>query len=244
MNESRRFIRLVLPGIVFAVEVDFYYWLLTGGILFSNFSANTESSAAKLLTLLLASGGLGFIFSAIHHFLHWRNENKTMNHASMINRLVQNGILEIKDREAGVELGREDAWIVTSALWQQRIENNDKIKAANRRTNELVDMMHLSGTACVVSVFAIVFAIIAFLSDIKTNDLASECFFFIRFGLFTVLSAALVGLFYKQYHRTAKVARQLIDQVLSDALLQEQQDLKHSKGKQSIIVTWPLFGAM
>ena len=129
MDEARRFLRLVTPGLVFAVEVVILLWLLRPDLVSLEFEKfKTDSGISFLFAGLLASGGLGFIFSAIHHNWHGRNWTRfwkptKMDHSGVIKQLIDAEILKVCD-VSKEQISRENAWIIMNAIWHQRVEKN------------------------------------------------------------------------------------------------------------------------
>lgn len=81
MDEARRFLRYLTPGLVFVIEALALLAVSNGGGLKADLEQllSDETVSALLETgglfafvsLLVLSGGLGTIFSHIHHALHW-----------------------------------------------------------------------------------------------------------------------------------------------------------------------------
>src|SRR4051794_5580857 len=96
MDDARRFLRYVLPGTLFAVEVLLWFSFLHP-LRMANFldQLKQESGVAVALALLVASGGLGYLFSIIHHWLHWRRSEGTLDHQQVIRALIDSGLLYV-----------------------------------------------------------------------------------------------------------------------------------------------------
>src|ERR1700723_1726336 len=157
MDEARRFLRIVTPGLVFAVEVVILLWMLHPEQITKKIDEfHNDSGIAVVFAGLLASGGIGFILSAIHHNWHGRTSPRlpkatTMDHSEVIKRLIDAEILKVRGVSKD-EITRENAWIIMNAVWHQRVENNCKIKGATARMTALVDLVHSLGTARIASI--------------------------------------------------------------------------------------------
>lgn len=238
MDEARRFLRFVIPGIVFAAEVVLLLWIIWGDI---SFLSNLKNSgAATVIAAALASGGLGVVFSAIHHvFLHPHPKIGVIgvNHTESIARLIKAGILKLEGFESQ-SLSRDDAWIITTALWHQRLTTNKKIKAADGRTRGLLDLAHSWGTAFVASLAASLaaFVLAGVYSQLATCSLEP----IVRFVVAVVIALAAPQLFFSSYLRISQLAQSVVDEVLADALREEKSRAKGQGGESGPILTWPL----
>lgn len=244
MNEARRFLRYVIPGLIFAIQIVVLLWLLRPGWIREVYSheLKKESGIALVFAALLASGGLGTIFSTIHHSWHRRKKCRFMDHREVINRLEAEDILGLKGQSSETDktktpLTRDQAWSILVALWHERVESNPLIKTANERTEELVDLLHSMGTNRVAAVAAAVVAFGLVLED-STFDLIHFWAYFqdfkllLHFLLAVAIGAGMVAVFQSAYVNIARLTQDVIDQVLSDALLAERK----SNGNKVIIL--------
>src|SRR5688572_25922799 len=128
MSEARRFVRLIIPGLVFGVEVILLLWLLapewTGRKLTD--TATNSSLVEIIVGTLVASGGAGFIFSMVHHRLHFL-ESGTRSHLRLVKSLRDRGLLELINARTGETLKADvsldaprDAWIIVASIWEER----------------------------------------------------------------------------------------------------------------------------
>src|SRR3954454_20135212 len=96
MDDARRLLRFVLPGTLFAVE--FLGWIIllhlpsAGQLLLE---LKQESGVGAALGLLVASGGLGYLFSIIHHWCHWWRNKGTLDHRHLIYTLGVDNRLQV-----------------------------------------------------------------------------------------------------------------------------------------------------
>jgi hypothetical protein len=161
MEEARRFLRYVIPGLVFLIEITLYLSLsVNGGFLKSLRDLGKDLGFALLL--FLASGGLGFLLGVVYHSLYWTTGfcKLVVTHLPLVKDCIERGWLKLQKREDGSELDvnvltQSGAWRIVTAFWHERKESSQRIKAANSRTDSLTDIMHGLGTTFIGSILAI-----------------------------------------------------------------------------------------
>jgi hypothetical protein len=232
MDEARRFLRYVMPGLVYGVEVAVFASLVLPDVAAKAVAkASDENGLAVALGGLLASGGLGYIFASAHHFVHWRlpSDNNIINHTPNIRRLMDERIIPQQpvDRRAALDL--------TLEFWYQRLGSDKVIAAADDRIAALGDLAHAAGAARLASVAALATTLyICWLEGTLTSELEPV----FRFILMLVLSSFCILLFHDSYARTGKIGQTLYDRVLSTRLEAERkvatgiQESSHNPGSQ------------
>src|SRR5262245_38770225 len=185
MDEARRFLRYVSPGLAFGVlflTISFVlipHWATTQLGRLSN-----ASGAGVALGVFLASGGLGYVFSIFHHLLHNFGSHRlfvAVDHKAIVTELVAaNRLFLYASAKKGVEpersprLDRRTAWVITSSIWRQRLvgdvpglntEGGVGIKGADPGTSALMDMVHAAGTVRVAALAAFIVSICVALLD-------------------------------------------------------------------------------
>jgi hypothetical protein len=218
MNEARRFIRYVIPGLVFATQFIILLGLLRPDWI-SEFlhQLKKDSGLGLLFATLLASGGAGMVFSCIYHYWHWE-KGTAMDHKDVLIRLDKEGILNARDVDFKT-LCREDAWIILTALWHERLKSNETIGSADPKVADMLDLVHSIGTSRVAALVAaiVAFAVAASFSQFDPT-IGGPC---IRFIIALVLAFSVPWLLHANFVRIARLAQGVIDQVLSDALMAE-----------------------
>lgn len=219
MDEARRFLRYVFPGLVFGVEVIILVWLVfPDSVVTIMVQASGESSLAVALGGLLASGGLGYIFATAHHFAHWHLpcDRNIINHAPNIRNLIAAGLLgeEVVDRRRALEL--------TLELWYGRLGTKDgPIAAAQRKIAAIGDLAHAAGAARVASFAALATALcVCWLHGAFNIELEAVA----RFLTMVVSGTFLVLLFHDSYRRTGNIAQTLYDRMITAALESERRN--------------------
>ena len=190
LEEARRFLRYIFPGFAFAIEL----WLLL------TLSCNRlslfcvlnrlqyqlpygvdVSSLGVAVSSVLILGGLGYLFSIVHHVLLWsvyayltkwfRRWSKSWEKLSKLQLTPDyRELFRAKDSEisgldstrgpwanglkVGEEVGLADAWRKVTAYWYGNLDC-PKLKEATRRTQDLTDISHGAGTTLVGAVAAI-----------------------------------------------------------------------------------------
>src|SRR5689334_7623143 len=71
MDEARRFLRYVVPTLVFVVELALIMFVAHPECLKRASEWLRPSGAGFAALLVLLAGGLGYVFSLIHHTLFW-----------------------------------------------------------------------------------------------------------------------------------------------------------------------------
>jgi hypothetical protein len=228
MDEARRFLRYVTPGLVFLTETLILLWFIESDVIYKILkSFNKESGVGLVVATLLASGGVGFMFSVFHHWLHWRDHLAAVDHRPFIDSLRKRRIIRLWDRNSGdpvpdtVTPNRFEAWSIVTGLWHERLtRENSLIKGADPRSTSLVDLVHSVGTARVAAGAAWIFALLI-LS--RTCVLSTECWAVARFIIGNILGAIFVLLYQRAYTRTGEALERVVEQILDDALTQEQK---------------------
>lgn len=204
MDEARRFLRYVMPGLVYGVET-----LLLLGIANPQWTQsmvgsflNQDNAGAILGSLLLAFGALGYIFSAIHHVCHcWCNEQCEEKDRILDHRCIKNGTAE-------------EAMAASYAEWYS-LMNKKKIGADGYgKVNSLGDQAHGLGTARFASVLALV---TASLVTYTTNACCPACILTIGFIVMLLVGVGTICLFNIGYRRVGKIAHLTYKEILITA---------------------------
>ena len=216
MEESRRFLRLVMPGFVFGLEVILCLFIVFPDWTTTQLSALTgKDGLGVILGSIFASGALGYIFATVHHFCHWSIDEDILNHVPLIERLIQKGLIP---KEA--EVDREKALIVSMALWYERAGEGRSIDiVADKKLVSLGDITHGLGTARIASVFAFV-TVLGFCVDLGTIHCEWESV--IRTILMLLITIGMIVLFWNGYSRAGRLAQGIYDTILESALTEER----------------------
>ena len=178
MEEAKRFLRYVIPGQVFLLEL-LAIFVVSGVVsvvqLKGVLGTLTEKALESALVILVTSGGLGYLFSAIHHMLtreffpfvskkwkwHW-TAAMFVDYSELLSVAQTRGLL-IQDPN-GVDLSNktfspECAWRVTSAVWHGGKDSTSVLGLATDRCESLADIMHGAGATFVATAAAVIVAL-------------------------------------------------------------------------------------
>jgi hypothetical protein len=159
MNEAKRFMRYVLPGLAFVVELAIACWLSKVIEVPKELPANVGPWLGLTLGVLFSSGALGYIFSTIYFtvtpLIDYSNSLLT------ISRYCEHILILKPDRKMlppseTKELTRRDKMIVVNQIWHW-LRGHDKGMQAIEQYNERVsDTMHGVGATFVATLAALV----------------------------------------------------------------------------------------
>lgn len=165
MDEARRFIRYVFPGIAAAGLLLFYFTFADPTRTFG-WLKNANLSVAELLGLVVAAGAVGYLLSVFHHVLYGSIYSlfgfvpdfrptlaNAVRHGSLVLRVHQDG-RALTERETRA-LSPRGAWLVLNCIWFDLLDC--ELQPAEERSRSLFDTMHASGTLFVGALIAFVF---------------------------------------------------------------------------------------
>lgn len=234
MEETQRFLRYIIPGIVFIIEVSFYL-LMSTYHRFTELIIEFGKNIAFPISMVLASGGIGFLLGVIYYTLYnvWPFSLLVVNHLPQINDAVNRGwlILQKRTDENGrkddvknvkEELTQNGAWRIAASLWHGRKDSSSRIKGANPFTDRYGNIMHGSGTAFIGSIIAIPFWIFIH------AKLSQNCF---PYWYFYIIPFLLSGVHLVNYSITSKHFQTVVDIIMMDVLEEE-----YSKKNDPIVI--------
>jgi hypothetical protein len=245
MDEARRFLRYVTPGLLYVGETAILLALILPTWTLPQLQAlKRETGLALILAAVLASGGAGFLFSTIHHALHWMPWGKDgsflfvppIAHTGVVEWLRQKGMVCVYQIRAGQRarerfpetvtllpeerLAPQSAWLVQQVLWFARLRDAESsIAAAEPRSVALHDLAHSLGTARIASVVA---ALTAFLNPLFLRaEWSGDFGDILRYVSALVLAALVLLVQHENYRRACRNAEAFVDGVLTEALVRE-----------------------
>ena len=138
-----------------------------------------------------------------------------VDHTEVVKKLVGTGQLNASIEVD--EVDRETAWIVVTAVWKERLDQNfgsSKIRSADAYATALMDVVHSAGSVRISAFFALIlvllFVFLPFPCEPKPTCLTKT--FAIAVGV------VLVFLHHYNYLCVGKRAERFINEVLTDAL--------------------------
>lgn len=226
MEEARRFLRYVIPGLVFIIEVSFYLFI-SDNKKFVDLIKEYGKDIALPISVFLASGGIGFLLGVIYFAIYKLKIVRpfVVNHLPLIKDAEKRGWLKLQMRTDGGQVDVNDvtelgAWRIITSLWHVRKESSKKIKAANSMTDRLGDIMHGLGASFIGSIIAILIFILFILNYQKFS---CWYFYFVPF---------LMSFFhFLNYRYSVRDFQSLVDIIMADVLQEEC-----SKNKKPIII--------
>ncbi len=169
LKDTRMLIRHVLPGL--AILLEFLVFSLLSGLISWDdavraWNSTNKDSATVILgvaALFFASGAAGYIVASIYHailnYAFW-----FANYHSVLRSLESSGHLEAYELSGKrIKFNKRKPlrdWVILTAIWAERRETNQQIKAATDRAESLFNVAHGAGTLFVGSLIAWLTAII------------------------------------------------------------------------------------
>lgn len=232
MNEARRFLRYIMPGVLFGLLTLFLVCIVlpewTSSILKEQVFAK-GSSAAIIIGSLFASGAIGYLFATIHHWCHWHSpfDENVINHTKQIASLRKKGL--IPPPTDTLDNPRMEALTTISVLWFERLGEGNQVANSEDRVAAFGDLSHGAGTARVASAFALLAALL-----ICTHYGCWNPSFWntIHFIVMLAFGCATIWLFHDAYRHTGGIFQRLNDQILEHALVKEKEKKEEDERKK------------
>ncbi|MFH1976501.1 MAG: hypothetical protein ABIJ52_13260 [Pseudomonadota bacterium] len=227
MNETRRFLRYITPGVLFGFLILLFLWIAVPGWTISilkSYIAAKEKSITIIIGSLFISGALGYLFATMHHWCHWYLpiDKNVINHTEQIKKLREKGF--IPPITCVQPNPRLEALTIVSILWFERLGDSSPVGNSENRVAAFSDLAHSAGTARVASACALMAAILLCMLYGNWNPSVPNV---IRFILMVVIGIMIICLFHDAYQRTGKISQQLYDQILEHNLEKEQANGQH-----------------
>ncbi|NLZ05141.1 MAG: hypothetical protein GXY19_08205 [Phycisphaerae bacterium] len=220
MEDPKRFLRYVMPGILFAAQTAFLLWIVYPTWTKDGLRVLAGASLGAALAGVVTSGVLGYVFATFHHFLHWYSptDHRIIDHTEKIKDLRERGLLDIEDDKEHID--RLKAFDIMTAEWFKRNQENTFIGNATARAAAFSDLAHGAGTARVASAASLLTVLIACpLVGIWSPSLGPA----VRLVGIILVGVALVSLFHYTYRRTGGMAQRFYDRVLETTLIHEHK---------------------
>lgn len=220
MDEARRFLRFVLPGLTAVIE----FLALVAVSWTGSIPSVPELNITLPVSALLIAAALGYVFSLFHHALLWTIYQLlgwTHDYRPLLRHAVKNGWLALTLLEDGKaangladRLTEKGAWRLLTALWHEKRDSSSVIRSANPRSDSLADLAHAAGAAFVGSFVAVLsWAIVAS----RSAEVDIEC-------LGVALAAVLMVSHLVGVQATLRHSESFVQMVLADALRQDSAE--------------------
>lgn len=229
MKEAQRFLRYVIPGLVFIIEVSIYL-LISANQDFIDLIKKwrTEiTSISFVISVFLASGGIGFWFGIFYRVLYWSRDYRIkvfkplsiipiVNHSSLIKDSVIRNFLVLRSSDSKEvnpnNISQLEAMCIVNAFWNERKESSKKIKEANPFVDRLTDIMHGLGAAYIGSIIAILVWLLViplvFEKLVETRPLIVASF----------ISVVIVIIHYVNYRNVVTNVQRVVNIIVADEL--------------------------
>jgi len=165
-DETRRFLRYVVPVLAFVTEVALLLLWTQPGCLIGSVSARIKTGGAGFTALLLVmAGGLGYWFSLLHHTFFWCSEKYGIDYREFVRVALAHGWLRLvtygeRNDVAGERVTRKAAWDVVTLLWYRPGRAGDAKtpelgEVFIRRMDATSDLMLGLGTSVIAACFVL-----------------------------------------------------------------------------------------
>ncbi len=154
MDEVKRFVRYVIPGIVFIILVFLFFYLSDTTMVINLLKSEAmKNTIGLVLAVFLGSGGLGFILANIYHTIYWTLNRLAINHLPLF-RETPPGFRSIDIEGNPISnLTRREAWTIITQYCHSEIKKDSgkDIEGMCLITDRLVDITHGLGAALVAT---------------------------------------------------------------------------------------------
>ena len=236
MDEARRFLRYILPGLVFPVMLLITLLISDTDRIISFLEKTSDKGTIGAIGgIFLASGALGYIFSVIYWVLYWlpplnplNVDDMAIDHRSLLRGLEERGRIEVVNifgnRVDLDNISKKEAFVIFSQhWWASRIKNEaDKEKFIS--IDRLADIMHAIGASFIgicLSVIAWAFIHIGYFKSGIGIGFISACIVWI----------IVIFFFRKNYWDVHKSCQSLLDSLFANMI---EDQYKGNKGKIKI----------
>lgn len=242
MDEARRFLRYILPGLVFSVLLLIFLLISdTDKTICFLKEASDKGIAGVIAGTFLASGALGYIFSVIYWALYWSwplINYIAIDHKSLLKELTRkrkikivniSGNTVLLDENSKSKKSKRKAWVIFSQHWWASMIKNDIDKDKFIPIDRLADITHAIGTAFIGILFLLITCI--------TWVIIHFCYLKSEFSIFKVLVfITLLILLLLAFGRNYWVTHRFLQSVLNSAFanIVENQFKKNVRRKIEI----------
>lgn len=222
MNETRRFLRFVIPGLVFLIEFSTYF-LFSAQDKFLTILKNKEwmSGIAFPIAIFIVSGGIGFLLTIVFYAFYRIKFLRIFfgDYKPFIEDCIRRNWLSIKNRSDNSDykiesLSHSESWRIITAFWHERRESSERIKGASPRTDSLADITQGLGATIIGSLLAACFWIYFHL---KLTDISLPWFVLI-------LAFLIILIHIINYYHVRKDLYSIVEIVMTDELKEESNE--------------------
>jgi hypothetical protein len=233
MEEARRFIRYVIPGLAAILQLLVCCLLTVKGTDSILTLDGDGGGLALVAALFLASGGLGYICAVIYYAGAWGTKRYQIDHGPVLKKLVDEKALEMK----GVDVAKltvEEAWRVGTYLWWSRNAERTMLGNATRRADSLADVLHGHGATIIGTGLALLaWVVLTWRFPLDATPEGWKCFGLV---LALIIWASSLAVQIANFRRMHAQVQGFINLTLARALLEGNGDPTYPK---PAVVTLP-----
>ncbi len=151
MQEAQKFLKYIIPGLIFFTETSVYFLFSSDRNDFISL-LNNKDLVLIIFTVLLTSGGLGYIFGVFYYGSIWFFPFKNFNE---VVKLAENKHwLKMENYDDNIKLisGRKREYLIINSIMDMKV--NYPESESYRRIRRLEDMVNSHGTTVVSSILA------------------------------------------------------------------------------------------
>ena len=195
MGETSRFLRFVLPSLVFVILLLISFIILrfqTVLFLFKNNQLTDKISVSTALGGLIVLGGLGYMFAIIYFAVYWifsRFGKHFFNHLTTLNNLSEyirvinpsGEEIKIKDKAA--------AWFIINTYWHRKTKISKAMAGVDERLDRYYsDITTSLGTTVVATILSLAAFVYLCFTYYSTKTISIELYWavFIIYVIFLV----------------------------------------------------------
>src|SRR6185436_9309287 len=90
----RRFLRFVMPGLVFGtLTIIWVFIVLPQWTIAQIHALGAKDSVGVIVAGVLASGALGYIFATTHHWINWKFDGELLSHLPIVRHLSEKNLI-------------------------------------------------------------------------------------------------------------------------------------------------------
>jgi len=163
-EEERRFLRALIPGLVFIVELSIVLLLiLCESQIREIIDFFSTGKIAGPILVLIGSGGIGYSLGILYRFFYWKFF--PLNSWDILESFLGEYILDLRVstitlKPRYIYFSRNGAWRIINVIFYSRIKESKCFSGAEGRNDRLVDYMHSSGTIFIGYIVAIIIGFI------------------------------------------------------------------------------------
>lgn|GEM_PF-5469310 len=204
MDEIKRYIRFVLPGLSFVIIFAVTTWSSNPTLfLKSYYYIKQLGELGALGGLLLISGALGYIFAQIHFAIYWFNPiSKIVRNEPqrLIEHLRNRGVCQIVntcDKEIGPPFNARDSWAIFNRYFLQEVTVDDQKIEITKWLDKLTDHTHALGAASIGLVIGcLLWIIITAYCILQPSNHCNVWGICVSFAVWTIVAYSFLRNFY------------------------------------------------